>query len=362
MLINKKRKLTITFISTILLLTASSCTSTKIKRFTKYEPAPILRTTFMPEPEALDSSNPKVVVLPFETGNSAISRQTNVNTTLMSSVEGILTKNVLADLVDRNTAEKLREEIALAEMSQTGSYEGPMIAEYAINGTIGKLDFSSNFKEEVSIYDPVNMQTYHSPAKFIYTAEVGGIIKIYEIPSMRVVKTFDFKGKKVRREDVKTDRQDVLFGAISSKRTRSNAKKLDIGMIQEAARRGVEDQTIEFKNFFAKRGYIVEKKKLGKKSIFKISLGSVDGIKKGDKFDVITKIEETNPLTNKKEITTIKIAEGVISREITPNYCWIKIDGKKSAQKIRLGDTVKMKYRRTFGSKLKKITTSMAEI
>lgn len=357
-----KKKLTIISISILLLLTTASCTSTKIRRFSKYEPAPLLRTTFMPEPEALESSSPKVVVFPFETGNSSISRQTNVNTTLMSSVESVLTKHVLADLVDRTAAEKLKEEIALSEMNQTGSYEGPMIAEYAINGTLGKLNFTSNFKDEVNIYDPVNMQTYHSPAKFIYTAEVGGIIKIYEIPSMKVVKTFDFKGKKVRREDVKTNRESILFGAISSKITRSNAKKLDIGMVQEAARRGIEDQTVEFKNFFAKRGYIVEKKKLGKSNIFKVSLGSVDGIKKGDKFDVVTKTEETNPLTNQKEVTTIKIAEGVISKEISPNYSWIKIKDKNSSQKIRLGDTVKMKYKRSFGSKLKRITTSMAEI
>lgn len=351
---------TLLYILTITSLTCA-CTSTKIRKFSKYEPAAISKATYVPNEEALHNTNPKVVIFPFETGNMHLAQQTNINATITSSIENILTKDSLADLVDRKAAVNLQEEIALAEMKKTGSYKGPDVAEYAIDGTIGKLSFESKFKEETNYYDPVSMQHYHYPAKFIYTAEVGGVVKIHEIPSLKVVKTFKFKGKKVKSEDVKTNREGVLFGMITTRTERGSAKKLDPGMVQEAAKRAIENQSVEFKNFFAKRGYIIDKKQKGSKSIFKINLGIVDGIEPGDKFDIITKLPDHNQLTGKTNITTTKIAEGVISKEISSNSCWIKIKSKKDAEKIRLGDIVKMKYKRSFGSKLKNMTTAIAD-
>jgi hypothetical protein len=133
----------------------------------------------------------------------------------------------------------------------------------------------------------------------------------------------------------------------------------DNALVRKAAQDAINYASFEVKNFFAKKGYILEKRVLKSKIIFKISLGSSHKVEAGDKFDIIGKYEITNPITGKSEIEHRIIASGEVSGKIDPESSWVLIDNSNAINSIRLGDMVKFKYERGFFSKLEKLTGNL---
>jgi hypothetical protein len=64
---------------------------------------------------------------------------------------------------------------------------------------------------------------------------------------------------------------------------------------------------VSIKNALTKRGYILEKRSYKNENIFKVSLGSEDGIKHGDKFEVTGQYENENPISKEIEVEKHKL-------------------------------------------------------
>lgn len=336
----------IKYLIAILLLT--SCAPT-IKDFNKYQKQFLSETEFMPSEENLEGKAPKVVVFEFDEANIDIAKQADLGNSVAKSVENVLSTNRLAEIVDRKSAAKLQKEVQLAEMNKTGAYKGPRIADYAISGAISNADYASKYSSGSTYINPKNGQVVSIPPRYVYTSNVAGNIKVFELPSLQVVESFEMKGKNVRSENVQNNGGISLGGIkIGGEDVAGTAR--DDGMVRKAGEDAVDEASTDIKNFFAKKGYILEKRTLDGKSIFKINIGSVDGIKHGDKFEVIGQYETQNPISGKSEIERRIIATGRVSQLIDPKNCWIVLDDKKLDSAVRLGDTVKMKYSK---SKLK---------
>jgi hypothetical protein len=325
--------------SIILLFTLSSCLS--IRNFDSYQKVPLSESEFLPTKSELKGEIKKVVVFPFDIGNNKIAKNANVSKVAITSIENILTENKLIKLIDRNSAKKLKQEIILAEMKKSGNYKGPQIADYAIMGDFSNASFTSKYKAARPGYKP-NEGVYLIPAGFEYKADIAGNVKIYELPSMSVIENVAFQSKALRTESSKEEGADIL-GVINIKGKRDQGAKRDDGLVRQATKKAIEKISNKLKNIFAKKGYILEKRIYKKKAIFKISLGSNDGIKKGDKFEIIGKFEEENNITNESEIENKILAKGKISDRINAKSSWILID-EDDYSKIRLGDIVKIKY------------------
>jgi hypothetical protein len=84
------------------------------------------------------------------------------------------------------------------------------------------------------------------------------------------------------------------------------------------------------------------------KIIVKTMLGSKYGAKQGEDVVVYSIRQTTNSLINSDEKTELKIANGVISDQITPNSSWIIIKDIYDNQKIQMGDFVKIRYNNDF--------------
>ncbi|MCE3255452.1 MAG: hypothetical protein K0R25_946 [Rickettsiaceae bacterium] len=329
-----------------LALIASSCTPT-ISNFNSYLPQPFPKTEFMPTPEAIQGKAPKVVVFEFDEGKNEVANQADLGTSVTVAIENVLTQNRLAQLVDRKAAAKLEKEIALAEMNKTGAYRGPEIADYAISGSIGNAGFDKKYSSGYVIPNQNGTFTRVSP-KFTYTSNVSGNIKIYELPSMRLAGNVEFAGRRSRNEDVKTNGGVALGGLVEFGGQKAEGLNRDDALVRSAAKVAIEDVAIDIKNFFAKPGFILEKRVLKDKTIFKISVGSEDGVKPGDKFEVISKYEIENALTGKTEIERRVIASGKVSDKIDFKSSWVVIDDKDTINSIRLGDMAQLKYERSF--------------
>jgi len=351
---NTKAHLKMKFSITLLILFLSSC-SLKVSNFNSYQRQPISKTSFMPTEEAIEGKSDKVVVFSLEEGDNEVATEAMLGSSMAVEIENILTHNRLAQLVDRNAAKKLEKEIALAEMNKTGSYEGPQIADYAIFGSISDAGFTNKYSRGKVYFDPKEFTMVTIPPRFTYTSTVTGNIKIYELPSMKVADSFKFKAKKFRYESAPHDGGISIAGIINIGGTKPQGIEGDDSLTRKAGEEAIDSISYKVKNFFARKGYILERRSLdGKKNIFKLNIGSEDGIKTGDKFKIIGKYEIENPLTGKIEIEKRVITTGKVSNKINPQSCWIIIDNKKDVNSIRIGDMVQFQYQRGFFDKVSK--------
>tara|TARA_B110000259_G_C14033421_1_gene407840 strand:- start:2378 stop:3376 length:999 start_codon:yes stop_codon:yes gene_type:complete len=325
--------------SVLLLFILSSCLS--IRNFESYQKVPLSESEFLPTKTELEGEVKKVVVFPFDTGDNKVAKNANVNKVAITAIENILTENKLIKLIDRNSAKKLEKEIRLSEMKKSGIYKGPQIADYAIMGTLSNVGFTSKYKAAMPGYKP-GEGYYVSPAHFEYKSDVAGNIKVYELPLMSVVENIAFEGGAIRKENAKNEGVSIL-GIIDIKGKRDAGIKRDDNLVRQAAKKSINYISRKLKNAFAKKGYVLEKRVFKKKVIFKISLGHKDGLRKGDKFDIIGKFEENNDITRESEIESRILAGGKVSDRVNDRSSWILIN-KDGYDKIRLGDAVKIKY------------------
>lgn len=314
----------------------------------------------MPSAENLDGKSPKVVVFALDENDNQVAKQSQLGNSIASDIENILAKYRLAELVDRSAAAKLQKEIALSEMHKTGSYNGPKVADYAVSGTISNAEFISKYVSGSTYVDPRSLNVITIPPKFNYSSTVSGNIKIYELPSLTVVETMEFTGKKARSENVQ-QKGGVNIGALQIGGEQVKGMERDDGLVRKAGADAIDDAKVMLQNAFAKKGYILEKRVYGSKTIFKISLGSSDGIKQKDKFEVIGQYETENPISGQSEIERRIITTGIVSDRIDPKTSWVIIDGQDKISSVRLGDTVKMKYEKSSLESLSKLARSMVE-
>lgn len=342
-----------------LLLLITSC-STTIRNFDDYQKQFLPKTTYMPSRESIAGKAPKIVVFALDDNNNEIATQSSLSNSLANNVENILSKNRLGEIVDRKAATKLQKEIALSEMNKTGSYKGPVIADYAVSGAISNAGFTSKYSNGSTYFNPQSKQMVSVPPKYTYTSDVAGNLKIYELPSLAVVGSIEFNAKKSRSEAVQQDGGFAL-GGIQIGGKKVDGSKRDDSLVRKAGEEAISDIEVDIKNFFAKKGYILEKRILENKAIFKISLGSEDGLRQEDKLEVSGQYENENALTNQVEIEHRIITNATVADHIEPKVSWIVISDAKKIDSIRLGDTVKLKYKKSRFAGVTKLAISMLE-
>ena len=337
----------------------TSCTPT-IKNFDKYQKQFISKSEFMPDEKTLENKLLKVAIFDFEEGDIEVAKQSNLGKSVATNMESILSKYRLAELVDRKATEKLQKEVQLSEMNKTGSYKGPKLADYAVSGSIANANFANKYVAGSTYVNPKTGDVISIPPKFVYSSQVVGNIKIYELPSLTVIDTIELDGKSVRTENVQQD-GGISLGGIQIGGTQEGGVQRDDGLVREAGADAVDEAESAIRNAFAKRGFILEKRTFDGKSIFKVNLGSEDGVKHGDKFELIGQYEVENSITGKSEVERRVVGLGVISDKIDPKNCWIILEDKKKADVIRIGDMIKMKYSKSSMKSFAKMAKNMTK-
>ena len=335
------------YIINLILITILVSCAPKIKNFDLYQKQFLTKSQFLPDKESLEGKAAKIVVFPFTENDNQVATQAAVGVSIANEIENVVSQNRLGALVDRSAARKLEQEIKLSEMNKTGSYKGPQVADYAVSGSISNAGFTKKYSDGSTYINPKTGAINTIPPKFTYSSEVAGNLKIYELPSMAVVENIEFKGGAVRKEDVQQN-GGVSLGGFRIGGTQAVGIDRDDALVRNAAKAAIKNVVVDLKNALAHKGFVLEKRVLEKKTIFKISIGSNLAIKNGDKFEVIGQYEIENPITGETEIERRIIATGVISNIIDPKSSWVVLDDEKNTSKIRLGDAVKMKYKKNF--------------
>lgn len=320
--------------SATLIIMFSGCGAT-IDSIEAYAPVPLERSDFMPSKEEIKNGKTKIVLTRINDKNFKLARKSNLGQSLYVELERELGTSGTVEILDRSISKKFENEIRLSELNQNSQMDEVELsaAKYAISGNLSNAKFSSRFTR-TSRWTDKEGKVHVIPAHYNYRASVSGILKIYSIPSMKVLKTIEFSDSASRREDSKYYGERHYPSDVS-------------GMINSAGRSAIHSTRHDFKNFLAPKGYIMQHRIDADKGIVQVSIGSLDGLSTGDEVQIYTTQRTINPLTDEEELHDVKIAEGTVSNKLNEHRAWIILE--ESNRKLKLGDYIKARYSKGFG-------------
>lgn len=283
-----------------------------------------------------------VVVGRFDQLNNANDQLNNFAALINAQLVQTLAKKKFINLIDRQLVTKIESEIQIAELRGDKIKNDSFIrtSDYAIVGTITRGDFASKYSTSLNIFPMlaqslllahnnginVVLGTPSEQGTYDYEANVEGIIRILMLPSLQELKRINFSGRATKREAGDAD----------------SAKSADQGLVQDAVSNAIASVEKEIFQHISPIGYITQRRDSSpnESTIFKVSFGSDDGVKPGDKIWLKYKVRELNDFTGREEVYFENQEIGVVSDMVMTNFTWIIVPDKDRANKLLLGEKV----------------------
>lgn len=293
----------------------------------------------------LNKRKPKIAVLPMSVSEEAV-RGCGTNKTAQESFMDILVKARTVDVVERGQIDALMKEVKFS-MGIGGDVDVSKLSDlgsgidYVIVGSINSAKTAAKFREGGVIKDKKGNTTY-VPPQCNEVAEVKMVARILKYPSGNIVKSISLEGGKNISRDVRNSYECRVQDPCS--------------LINEATQRAVDDALEDIKAAFPSYGYVYKTMthKENRKRIAFISLGTEDGIKSGDKVDIIEFVQEKDPVKNTTITREKVVAEcTVVDVELGPDKSICLIQDEKVGA-VFTKHAVKTKVNVGFGRMLEK--------
>lgn len=307
----------------------------------KYKPATLDKSPNMPSKEVMISTElPKVIIMNVDESNIEIAKKAQVGETIAVKVNSLLAEGKSVKIlqrIDNKGINLLSKEVAAAQLAkEVGSDVGQ--ADNLITGKLSRASYDHQFQEAYSyqVKTKEGTKTVHVPPSMVYKSCVNGNLKIYTLPNLDEVDSFEY---------------DECANHSTEVRSSSEVVERNDGLVQSAANQGADTVSYSLKNFFAKKGYIADKKVDGSDVIVQAYLGSKNGAKEGEDVEIYSLEDVTNNLTGETKKENVKIGTGKISNQITDSYSWVIVKEIDEGKKVQAGDFIKIKYEEGFFSK-----------
>lgn len=272
-------------------------------------------------PSPAGASASKVVIFEVDTSKSATAKQAEAGAPVQFELDRYINE-AGAELVDRNLAATLKDEVIRAEMGGAGVYTGAPVADYAIRTTITQANFGSQFKEQSSWVDKKGK--YHvTPASCNYSGAVSITVDVYTVPELKRVKSILGSGSASASEDARN----------------SNCNGGGAALVRSASKDAVYDIQEELKEFFAPVGYVLNGYEIdGGKFILKTSLTPAFGAQAG-KSVYITSVTAGGD--------RYPMGKGKIVEPVVASGAFVLVD-KELISKVSIGDEVRVDHSCSF--------------
>lgn len=271
----------------------------------------------------------RVVVLASEDSPSA-PRTAGLASVATAGLEAALGAGGV-EVVERRLADRLDAELKLAEMSGAGSYGGPDVADYAIRVVMGNARVDAKYEQ--ASQTKIAGRTINRAAGFTSVATSAMTVRIYQVPSLRVVQSIPVEGRHIVMEQPSAGDP--------------------VPLLRTATDRGIGDRKADVLNAFAPKGYITERRVLEKKSIFRVQLGRQTGAKSGDTIEIWT-LQKVGSAYDE-----VQLGKGVMSDIVGAEGSWILVDDERVAARVRNGDFVKVRHSRSATGVLRDLLKSL---
>ncbi|RUM61070.1 MAG: hypothetical protein DSZ03_09120 [Sulfurimonas sp.] len=310
----------------VMTLWMSGCTAT-IGNLQEYEAAPMSEAEFMPSAQEMNDVNTKVLFIRLNNGGSDTAQRANLAQTLNTALISALASGGGIELIDRAMDVTLSDEIKLHELHRdTPAAENSVrLASYALKGEISSATFATRYVKARVWYDKKG-KLHRSQPYYVYTSRVEGILGIYAVPSMRLLKNFDF------------------YGSSSHSKASRYAQRFNAALVQQAGRSAIGRVRQQLQHFLSPKGYVLYKRIRDDEAIYEVSLGHNEGLSMGDDVNLYRKYRFHNPITDKSEIREKVIAAGSVSEKIDAHSAWIILQSIEAGYEVRLGDVIRKTY------------------
>lgn len=307
----------------IIVLSFTGCGS-GIGPIASFQKVPLQKASLMPSKEEINGSKTKIVLTRIDDSSFKLAMDANLGESLRIQLENKL--NSVVDVIDRNIAKQFDNEI---NNDTNNLYDGALsLPKYAISGKLSNSGISKTYYKRWCSSDVTDICSMSScrPAYYSFKGSIFGIFKIHELPSMKVLKIIEFEGN----------------AYVQQQYSSSLSQREKILLINSAGSKAIKKSINSLKNFFSKKGYVIEKRIKEDETILKISLGIHNGLSQGDKVIIYNINQSLNPLTNVIENNNFKVSEGLVTNELYDKHSWIIITDSYS--KVKLGDQVKIRF------------------
>ena len=299
------------------------CTAKKVEMsFDEFQPATMKDADILPDrKEVTKLEKRSVVVFGYDNTNSELTEKSNIKEIVSSSLENYMA-NIGVELVSRQGegSANFREEIKLYRLlsGETGIYNGPYKANYFIMGLVNAIGTKGR------------IQTIQNKRSCLYTANISGSIRVYNMLERKIVK------------DIRFDTEKNYINAANN--TSCPITSDIIPLLKQAADGAMESSRGDLLNYFTSQAYVLEKRIKDDQSIFKISMGKNNNLQPGDQIHIYTKTISNNRLTNTTEAEERKIAKGRVTDFVNNAFAWVAVDDAEQATRVRFGDVVRVEH------------------
>lgn len=337
----------------ILLLSLTACAKNyRLDKFDLYAKTNIQKSEFSPvlDKKILEDTR-KVAIVDFTIPADKAVTDQDLNSVATSHLTDLISKDGYAKVLDRTLTAKISKEIALQEIKNPGKIANfdPQVSDFIITGSISEATFSSklvsNWFANVCLTALIivgtllsgryNNSNAYIPSQYKYTAAISGVVKVIETSTGKEVFNKTFKHKEESSETA-----EVGVPGWFSNTTLKPVKTSDNALMSLALQNGIASIKNGILNAISPIGYIVERRDINAEhpAIFRLSFGSDDGIKMGQKIKIIGERGDYNDITGTKDVVKRTVAYGVVSNEISKDFAWVIVKDKEAASIIKIGD------------------------
>ncbi|GGF60977.1 hypothetical protein [Alteromonas lipolytica] len=273
----------------------------------------------------LQGKQKSLIVLPVTTGTNA-----GINTNLIHHFLLQLDKSLReADLkvVDSDRVTKLLDDIEDAKA--TDKHPGPIIdvADAAILPTLQTVSLSQTFSPAAN--STVDGLPQHSSASCRFHAAVTGKVTIYDLSTFKIIATLILEGTETTT--LATSNEKCPLGEDDTFNLTSQAANNAIGLVMP-----------EVQHIFSQPGYVLDYRKKGDIHLVKISLGTKQKLKAGQKIDFARRFLKRNYLGGELIIDTVQYDfQGIVSDMIDTDIAWVEVHREAETQ-LMIGDQAKV--------------------
>lgn len=254
----------------------------------------------------LNRKKPKVVVLPLGVAEG-VAKNCGVDKVAQEAFIDVFVKVGTVDVLERRHVEAIMKEVKfsvdiggdvdLSKLSDLGSG-----IDYVLVGSIsGKIRAS------------------YTPRKCNEVGEVKVASRILKFPSGIILKSIKLEGEKTISREAKDSQECRIQDPCV--------------LLSEATNKAVEDAFEDLKSLFPLYGYVYKTltHRGNKKRIAFITIGTEDGIKAGDKVDIVEFVQEKDPVKNTIIYRERIVAEcTVLDVELGPDKSICSIQDEKA--------------------------------
>ena len=248
-------------ITILAILTVQACSSYKIDNFEKYK---AVKVTSADLSEIKKSQQPSIAILPVD-DTGEFSKTHEIGKIISNIVETEIKQNKWASFQDRGLLDKIKNEIIISEAnSKPVNISTPIPADFVVNIKVnnagGGPSASINWLEVVNLL--ANGKTSDNGImKNIYTAFLNANMDIISMPDFKTIKSLNC---------------DAQYS-----RSTGGSVQYDHPSTQNAINKCIDKFIPEIIKNIQLFSQIVEKRIFEDSAIFKIDIGSANGVKEG---------------------------------------------------------------------------------